>query len=67
MLYRYNLKVGYMSKTVFDGYFSSINQLVKFACSFSDDCVMEAFDHLFGNVLPLYSLISEFERNATGI
>lgn len=67
MLYRYNLKVGYRGDSVFDGYFSSVNQLVKVSCSFSDECSFHASDLLFDKVLPIYSLISEFKASVNGI
>lgn len=67
MLYRYSLQVALDNKVVFDGYFSSINQLVKFACSFSDNCVLESFDSLFCKSIPIYTLINEFRRDVNGI
>lgn len=67
MLYRYSLQVALDNKVVFDGNFSSINQMVKFACSFTNDCVMESFDSMFDKVIPIYSLIAEFRRDSNGI
>lgn len=67
MLYRYNLKVGLNGKEVFNGNFSSINQMVKVSCSFSHDCVLEAFDCFFKKLIPIYTLMSEFENDVTGI
>lgn len=67
MLYRYNLKVSFDGYQVFDGNFSSINQLVKTACCFSDDCTFESFDQLFGNAVPVCTLMSEFKRHCNGI
>lgn len=67
MLYRYRLNVAINGDHVFDGCFSSINQMVKVACGFSESCVFESFDDLFDKVIPIYTLIGEFQRNSNGI
>lgn len=67
MLHRYNLKVGFKGDQVFEGYFSSINKLVKVACSFSEGCSIHAYDIVFDKTIPIYTLISEFECEVNGI
>lgn len=67
MLYRYRLMAALNGNVVYEGSFSSINHLVKVACSFSEDCTLQSFDDLFDKVIPIYSLVSEFKCDANGI
>lgn len=68
MLYRYRLVVTHQDLDVFDGNFSSLNKMVKVACSFNKDhCSFEAFDELFGKTIAINLLIDEFVTSCTGI
>lgn len=67
MLYRYRLSCAVNGNVIYEGSFSSINHLVKVACSFSDDVTLSSFDDLFDKIIPIYSLVAEFKCDANGI
>lgn len=68
MFKRYGLDVYYSSVCVYSSAFSSINNLVKFACGFDrSSCELDAVDFVFERSLPIEELCKEFEGDIYGI
>lgn len=67
MFYRYELDVSAGNVLVYHGCFSSINQLVKFACGFEDHCDLDAWDPVTMKHLPINELTDEFKYMSIGV
>lgn len=68
MYKRYDFDVFYNSVCVYSCSFSSINNLVKFACGFDRNvCDLSAVDNVFERDIPLEDLCIEFEGDCYGI
>lgn len=68
MFKRYDLNVYYSDVPLYSASFSSINNLVKFACGFNDTiCDIDAVDTLYERSIPIEELILEFRSDFNGI
>ena len=68
MFKRYDLDVFYNSVPVYSASFSSINNLVKFACGFDRRvCDILATDVLYEKSVPIVELCNTFEGENNGI
>lgn len=68
MFKRYDLDVFYNSIPVYSASFSSINNLVKFACGFdSNICDFLATDILYEKSVPIVELMNEFKGDNYGV
>lgn len=66
MFYRYDLVASKGDSIVYEGSFSSINMMVKFACGFVG-CDLDAYDTAFNKSLPIDGLIHEFINDVSGL
>lgn len=68
MFKRYDLDVFVNDVPVYSASFSSINNLVKFACGFDrSNCDFIAIDSLFEKTVPIIELMNVFEGENYGI
>lgn len=68
MFKRYDLDVFYSDVPIYSASFSSINNLVKFACGFDYNiCVLLAIDTLTERSLPIEQLCNDFRSDINGI
>lgn len=68
MFKRYDLVVYCIDTPIYNAAFSSINNLVKFACGFDRNvCVLDAVDVVFEKPIPIDELCKEFEVDINGI
>lgn len=67
MFYRYNLKAFHDKELIYDGCFSTLNKAVKVSCMFDSHVVLECYDLAFDKIVPIETLVVEFDHMVTGI
>lgn len=68
MYKRYDLCVSYADVPIYSASFSSLNNMVKFACGFdSSICDIVASDAVFDRSIPIDDYIMEFKDSCYGI